>query len=159
MIEKSETLGSGFRLQICAVWMCRAILAGVFLFAAWPKIQDPAGFAKAISNYQLLPYAVINLLAIFLPWLEIFAAAALLIAPALRRGALLMIAGMTLVFTGAIGLAMARGIDIDCGCFSTTGSGMKAGWLHLLLDAGLLAVCIALMRLGCHGEAGAKRTG
>ena len=137
------------------IWLCRIELALVFLAAAWPKISDPAGFAKSIFNYQLLPDVAINPLAIFLPWLELFSAFALLAAPALRRGALWLIAAMTVVFIGAIASAMARGLDIDCGCFSTTGHGMRTGWLHLLLDFDLLALCIAHARL----DRGAKRPG
>jgi putative oxidoreductase len=129
------------------LWLLRLALAGVYLYAAWPKIVDPAGFAKAIYNYQMVPDAFINLMAVFLPWLELFAALALLLVPPLRRGALLLIAAMTVVFIAAIGIAMARGINIDCGCFSTTGQGMRTGWLHLLLDFGLLACCVALFRL------------
>lgn len=128
------------------VWLCRFALAGVYLYAAWPKLLDPAGFAKSIYNYQLLPDTLINGLAIFLPWLELLAAVALLVVVPLRRGALWLILAMTVVFIAAIGSAMARGIDIDCGCFSTTGQGMRAGWLHLLLDVALVAACLVLWR-------------
>ena len=128
------------------IWTGRIALAGVFGYAAVPKIIDPAGFAKSIHNYQLLPDTFINPLAIFLPWLELLAAVALLVVPSLRRGARLLIAAMLLVFIAAIGSAMARGINIDCGCFSTTGAGMKAGWLHELLDVALLAIAWLLGR-------------
>lgn len=128
-------------------WWCRFILAGVYLLAAWPKIADPAGFAKAINNYQLVPGGFINAMAVGLPWLELFAALALVFVPPLRRGALWLFTGMTVVFIFAIGSAMKAGIDISCGCFSTSGGGMKTGWLHLLMDFGLLACCVALFRL------------
>ena len=150
MIGNSEARDSSReagKFHVPAIWICRLALAGVFLAAAWPKLRDPAGFAKNIFNYQMLPDAAINPLAIFLPWLELFAALALLFFPPLRRGALWLISAMTVIFIGAIGSAMARGINIDCGCFSTTGGGMKTGWLHLLFDAVLLGVCIALARL------------
>lgn len=147
MIGNTATPASGFRYQTPVIWLCRLALAGVYLVAAWPKLRDPEGFAKAISNYQLLQDAMINPLAIFLPWLELFTALALLAAPPLRRGALWLLGAMTLVFIIAIASAMARGIDIDCGCFSTGGQGMRTGWLHLLLDAGLLGACFLLARL------------
>ena len=123
-------------------WLCRLALAGIYLYAAWPKLRDPAAFAKNIHDYQLLPGAFVNPMAIFLPWLEWWCGLAVLFIPALRRGAVLGIAAMTSVFIAAIASAMARGIDIDCGCFSTTGQGMRTGWLHLLLDAALLAACL-----------------
>lgn len=141
-----RTSGRRSPIAVLWIWFCRLALAGVYLYAAVPKIDDPAGFAKSIYNYQLLPDAAINPLALILPWLELFAAVALVAAPPLRRGALALIAAMTVVFIGAIGLAMLRGIDIDCGCFSTTGKGMRTGWAHLLLDFALLALCFALAR-------------
>jgi uncharacterized membrane protein YphA (DoxX/SURF4 family) len=128
--------------------LLRLILAGVFGYAAVPKILDPAGFAKSIHNYQMLPDAMINPLAIYLPWLELLAAVALVVIPSLRRGARLLIALMLVVFIVAIGSAMARGINIDCGCFSTTGGGMKAGVPHLLLDAALLVIALLPGRPG-----------
>jgi uncharacterized membrane protein YphA (DoxX/SURF4 family) len=152
MTGNSDSQVSGCRFQICLVWFCRLALAGVFIAAAGPKIRDPAGFAKSIFNYQLLPDAAINPLAIFLPWLELFAAVALVVLPVLRRGALWLIAAMTVVFIGAIGSAMARGIDIDCGCFSTTGQGMRTGWLHELLDVALLGLCFILWRFDRTAE-------
>lgn len=133
-----------FSLGMAVQWGCRLFVAGVFLVAAWPKLLNPAGFAKNIHAYNLLPDAWVNALAIFLPWLELMAALALLLLPMLRRGALVALAGMTAVFIGAIASAMARGINIDCGCFSTTGQGMRTGWLHLLLDAALLVACIVV---------------
>ena len=128
-----------------AIWLCRALLAGVYLYAARPKIVDPAGFAKAISNYQILPDALVNPTAIYLPWLELIAALALLAVPALRRGATWLMAAMTAVFIAAIGIAMARGIDIDCGCFTTSGGGLRTGWLHEALDLVLLMAAAFLL--------------
>ena len=135
----------------CMLHVLRLILAGVFVYAAIPKIMDPAGFAKSINNYQLLPGTFINLPAIYLPWLELLAAIALVAVPRLRRGALALITLMLVVFIAAIGSAMARGIDIDCGCFSTTGQGMKAGWLHELMDVALLAIALWLIRFDARG--------
>ncbi len=128
------------------VWLARGALAGVFLYAAMPKIRDPAGFAKSIFNYQLLPDAAINPLALFLPWLELIAAVALLAAPRLRRGAVWLLGGMLAFFIAAIVSAMARGLNIDCGCFSTTGEGSRAALPHLVLNFLLLAAAIWLWR-------------
>lgn len=124
--------------QVLGRWAARIVLAAVFLYAAVPKIADPAGFAKSIFNYQALPDAAINPLALFLPWLELIAALALLAVPRLRRGALLLIGGMLIVFILAISSAMLRGLNIDCGCFSTSGTGTRAALPHLLLDIVLL---------------------
>ena len=131
-------------------WILRGTLAAVFLYAAVPKIWDPAGFAHSINNYQLLPDAMINPLAIYLPWLELLTAVAVLAIPACRRGAWILFGLMLAVFIAAISAAMARGINIDCGCFSTTGHGMRAGTGHLILDAVLLAAVLAAWILECR---------
>jgi putative oxidoreductase len=139
---------SGFKFQVSGflTWAARLAIAGVFLYAALPKIADPAGFAKSIFNYQLMPDAVINPMALFLPWLELVCGLALLGAPLLRRGALFLNAGMLVVFILAISSAMLRGLNIDCGCFSTSGAGTRAALPHLLLDIVLLVAAGWLWR-------------
>jgi len=42
----------------------------VFLYASWGKIIDPAGFARVVQNYQLLPPALVHPAAVVLPWVE-----------------------------------------------------------------------------------------
>lgn len=126
--------------------LIRWAIAGVFLYAAFPKIADPAGFARSIANYQILPDAAINPLAIFLPWLELVCAVSLIAIPALRRGALILTGGMLLVFVVAIISALARGLNIECGCFSTSGQGGKAALPQLLLDLALIAGVVSIWR-------------
>ena len=60
-----------------AVRIGRLILAVIFLLASAPKIIAPREFAIAVFHYQLLPDAAINLMAIFLPWIELVAAIAI----------------------------------------------------------------------------------
>ena len=132
----------------------RAILSGVFLLAAVPKIQDPAGFAKMVNNYQLAPGSMVNLVAHFLPWLELVAGVAVILpmARSLRRAGLALIGIMLLVFIGAQLWAWAKGIDTACGCFSTTG-GKSAGISGALLNLGLLALtCFSLAVGGGRDE-------
>jgi putative oxidoreductase len=149
---------AGFRCRVSgvgiAIWAARLAIAAVFLYAAVPKIIDPPGFAKSIYNYQMMPDAVINPMALFLPWLELFTALALLGVPALRRGALWLLGGMLVVFVVAISSAMARGLNIDCGCFSTTGEGTRAALPHLILDIVLLAAAFWLW----FADDGGRRT-
>lgn len=122
------------RLAVVLGW----IVGGVFAAAAVPKIMQPGEFAVAIYRYQLLPHAAINGLAVFLPWLEITCAAALFVLPRWRRGALLLVILMLLVFTTALGLNLYRGLDIACGCFSVKAAQGHVGWLSLARNAALL---------------------
>jgi putative oxidoreductase len=99
----------------------RLYLAAIFLFACWHKILDPAGFALDIATYQILPLGLVNPLAIMLPWVELAAGLMLLLAFRTRAAALL-VAGMMVMFTVAIAIAVAKGLDMSCGCFASQAS-------------------------------------
>ncbi len=100
------------------VTLLRVALGVVFMVAAVDKIGSPAAFAQNIANYRLLPFQTINALAIVLPWLEMVAGL-LLAVGWWTRAAVLVIDGLLVVFIVAISQAMARGLDISCGCFDT----------------------------------------
>ncbi len=116
----------------------RLILGGVFVFAGALKIYEPAKFALDIANYRLVPHILINLFAITLPWVEVLAGLLLIAGVWLRASALIVLA-MTIMFFLAISSALARGLDIECGCFGTVG-GRKIGLTSLAFDTGLLCM-------------------
>ena len=122
--------------------LLRCILGGVFLVAAVPKILHPAQFAIDISNYRLLPHVWIHLLAITLPWVELLAAA-LLILGVWTRASAWVITGMMVMFVTVISSALARGLNIECGCFGTV-AGRRIGLASLALDLALLAIALCL---------------
>ncbi len=97
----------------------RLALGALFIYSACPKIADPPGFAQMLSNYKLLPDACVGAAALFLPWLEMVAGICL-VAGIMRRGAALWIAVLLVVFMGALAVNIARGVAVDCGCFSVT---------------------------------------
>ena len=121
----------------------RLILGGIFVYAGVEKIIDPAGFAQSISNYQILPHTWINLLAITLPWIETLAGG-LLMAGYWRKANTLILASLLIVFIAAIGFAMHRGLNINCGCTNTVG-GAKVGWKKLAEDTLWLAMAAWLV--------------
>lgn len=127
-----------------SVLAARLILAGIFIYASLDKIAHPAAFANDVHNYQILPDALINLTALMLPWLELFLGLCLLTGIWLP-GAVLAANGLLIAFLVALGFNLARGIDINCGCFSTGSEApaMSAGW-YLLRDMGFFAVGIFL---------------
>ena len=102
---------SGFEL------MARWVLGAVFVYASFHKILDPEHFAKIIYGYYLFPDSSINLIAIILPYIELFAGAALILG-IYPRSAALIINVMLLAFIAAISINLIRGHEFDCGCFS-----------------------------------------
>jgi uncharacterized membrane protein YphA (DoxX/SURF4 family) len=126
-------------------WVACLVLAGVFIAAAFPKIAAPGLFALAIYQYEILPDVLVNLVAIYLPWLEISCAAALAVLPAARRGALLLVAGMLMAFTLALALTVLRGNPVPCGCFGDAENSPSA-WTAIARNIGLLALAALGLR-------------
>jgi putative oxidoreductase len=126
-------------------WALRLGLGGLFLVTGFLKLRDPAAFATAVANYQLLPRWS-ALLAATLPAVEIVAALALLVAPRpWRRAAAAAVAAMMALFTLAAATALHRHIDISCGCFGADSGHIDA--LTIARDLALLAAAIALVVL------------
>lgn len=122
--------------------LVRLYLAAIFLAACTYKILHPQSFAIDIATYQILPIGFVNIMAIVLPWIELAAGLMLLIGYRTRAGALL-VAGMMIMFTVAIIIAIHKGLDMSCGCFASQGAEedpismqtvfRDVGWLALSL--------------------------
>ncbi|MCP4144782.1 MAG: DoxX family membrane protein [bacterium] len=123
--------------------LLRLMIGGTFIYASISKIFHPDAFALSIFHYRLVPAALLHPFAIYLPYLEFFAGAAL-IAGKYIKGASLLVSLMVLMFIGAISSALFRDIDISCGCFGTEG-GHAIGLQLLFRDFILLAGSIALL--------------
>jgi putative oxidoreductase len=121
----------------------RLLLGGLFVFSGLTKIIEPAAFATDVGNYRLLPHATIHLLAITLPWVELLAGLMLALGIWTRASAM-VISVLMIVFTIAVSQALARGLDIKCGCFGTA-TARKAGLETLALDLTVLAVAAWLV--------------
>lgn len=124
--------------------LAQLALGGVFVVAAVSKISDVAWFAQQVHNFRLLPLPLENLVAIVLPWIELVAAVALVTGPRRRAGAWIVFALMA-VFTIAVGIAWARGLDFRCGCFGKLGAS-TIGARKFLENLGLTA--LAALALG-----------
>ena len=98
----------------------RIILGAVFLWASLGKILDPADFARSISNFHIVPFGIENIVALILPWLELFIGMGLILG-IMVDGSVQISAILLIMFILMIGQAMLRGFNIECGC------GLKEG--------------------------------
>lgn len=118
----------------------RLYIGAVFLVACWHKILHPESFAMDVATYQILPLGLVNLMAIVLPWIEL-ACGLLIIIGWRTRAAALLIAGMMAVFLTAIIVALARGLEMSCGCFASQSMAEDPiSWRTVLRDLGWLAI-------------------
>jgi uncharacterized membrane protein YphA (DoxX/SURF4 family) len=98
-------------------FVVRLLLGATFIFASYHKILAPAEFAKLVYGYNLFPGELINLIAIILPFVELIAGLSLILGFYPRSAAMIIMA-MLLLFILILSINIARGYEIDCGCFS-----------------------------------------
>lgn len=116
----------------------RLLLASVLLYAGLAKVGHAADLARIIYGYRLLHPELVDLAGMTLPWLEMLTGVLLLLG-LLRPSASAVACGLFVGFVIAAGLAMARGIDAPCGCFSVGSASERIGW-ELLARDGLFAL-------------------
>ncbi|MFL2988689.1 MAG: MauE/DoxX family redox-associated membrane protein [Candidatus Neomarinimicrobiota bacterium] len=99
-------------------------IAYIFIFASLDKIVNPANFAKDISNYEITPYWMNNLVALTLPWIELICGILIVVGLFLfiyKKSNFIDIPNniiilMLLWFVFILSIAVYKGLDIDCGC-------------------------------------------
>ncbi|MBA3035045.1 MAG: DoxX family membrane protein [Desulfobacterium sp.] len=117
----------------------RIVLGLVFIYASYDKLLHPAAFAKIIYNYQILPNELINLSAIFLPWLEL-ATGCLLLSGVWLPGSVFISNVLLILFFCVLIYNKARGLDISCGCFSTSSKSISYSNLYIIRDAAFIII-------------------
>ncbi len=138
MASRARTVLCGLALPV------RIYLGIVFIAACWYKIADPGEFALSIATYDILPLKLVNLMAVLLPWIELVVGVTLIIGFWTRASAL-AVAGMMLLFIGALGLALARDLHMSCGCFASAEAGNEINAGTMVRDLLWLAGAIFVM--------------
>jgi uncharacterized membrane protein YphA (DoxX/SURF4 family) len=138
-----------------AALVLRVVLGVIFVYAAWVKLREPwALFAMAIDSYQVLPVWAVELVARVLPWFELLLGI-LLIAGLWRSVSTVAASLLLVVFFSLMVRAMAKGMQIDCGCF---GPGERLSWVTLLRDGALLASSLFVAFMALWGGTPVLRT-
>ena len=127
--DKIKSVLSSRPLQVLA----RLVLGGIFIYASLDKIAQPLQFAKIIENYKILPLSLVTLSALVLPWLELFAGICL-VSGICERSAAMLLTFLLFLFILALGFNAFRGINMSCGCFSTSASDTENVYVLILRD-------------------------
>jgi len=117
----------------------RIYLGYFFIYASLSKIPYPAQFAEAIANYRLIPYMVLNLGAIILPWIE-FVTGLFLIIGFRSTTSVILIGLLLIMFDVMILINMYQGAPITCGCYDTVGE--PIGWKKIFENALMLVFSV-----------------
>lgn len=104
-----------------AVALAASVLLGAwFVYSGGLKIFGTGldRFTFDVSNYKLVKAPWDAVAAYTVPWFELIAGVCLMLG-ILKRGALLTVAGLVVVFSISVGWAWTKGLDISCGCHGT----------------------------------------
>jgi putative oxidoreductase len=135
-------MNSGFLSRPTILLLSRIILGVIFIYASIDKILNPLAFAQIIHHYRLTPPGLINTLAIVMPWIE-FSAGLLLIVGFKVRSSALIVSLLLIFFAVVLAVTAFRGINVACGCFTTSASVKSNLVIRIIED-------IAILILGLH---------
>ncbi len=132
------------------LWMLRIVFATILIYAASSKIIDPVSFADNVSQYRVVGPELSLWTAVFIPCLELVLAICLItgiwLYPAVLTNAFLMFIFLILIFQ-----AYARGLDIECGCFTQDGEA-NIDWFKISENILFFIGSLVLLWLTSHKE-------
>ena len=118
------------RLLSAFLFIIRVGLGCMFLYSSLPKIRQPYDFLGDVYNFEILGPKLGVLVAMTLPWAELLVGICL-IGGIFVSGALLVSIAMGAMFSFVIASALYRGLNISCGCFSSS-SAEQIGYITLI---------------------------
>jgi uncharacterized membrane protein YphA (DoxX/SURF4 family) len=105
-----------------ATLVARLVLAAIFAVAGAAKLADRDDARRTVRGFEV-PAALVAPLALLVPVAELATAGALIASPTVIAGALAAIV-LLAAFSAAIAVAIARGRQVECGCFGRLYSAM-----------------------------------
>lgn len=137
-------------------WVLRMALGGMFLFAAWNKLQPapsegamngPQNFVASVQAFKLgLPDWALRLSTSMTPWIEVVAGLALILG-IWRRSAAAVIAALLVVFIALVVSVLLRPeISVECGCFGKLSPfcPKRVGWCNIFQNGVMLSIAAYL---------------
>jgi len=131
--------GKSTKTKRIAALLLRIALGVFFIYFGGEKLFRLDEFTAQVGNYRIVMDPWDAVVAYMMPCFEVVVGLCL-VSGLLMRGALLTGAGMIFVFMVAVGQAMVRGLDINCGCFSASNKPSDLGWHMVLLVGIMLAI-------------------
>lgn len=112
--------GRGARWRDLIGLLARLVLGGSLLYAGLLKMGKPLTAQRAVQAYDIFPMELAGWIGLALPWIQIVLGALLVLGLFTRISAIIGTL-MMLAFIAGVAQAWARGLTIDCGCFSSGG--------------------------------------
>ena len=113
----------------------RLLMGAMLIFSGYFKMMDPEAFGTVISGYDIIPGVLVGWAAMIIPPLELILGLCLVAGYKVRASALIAMA-MMFLFMIFMTVNLARGRNMECGCFELKRLGLDIGeslsaWLVL----------------------------
>ncbi|NOK57314.1 MAG: hypothetical protein GFH27_549309n48 [Chloroflexi bacterium AL-W] len=119
---------------------CIVVIGYVFALSSFAKLKDLSTYIKSVSNFRLLPPALVLISAIFFLLCEMLTAILLVFWP---MAAFALAATMLTLFSIALASVLIRRIDTTCNCFGASNNTISGA--DLVRNAGLfICACAGL---------------
>ena len=147
-LRSSNVYGCNRLVMTFELLAARLILAGVFLMSAIPKLASPRQFAEDVQQYRMLPRPLASAFGYALPYAEV-AASVLLLIGVYTAWAAMGVVVMLLAFMTAVGVAMARKLNLTCSCFGLLYR-ERVGWGTQIRDGILLGPALFILAVDAN---------
>lgn len=127
------------KIYRAASWLACFMIAVTFL-SGFHKILYPADFSLAVYRFHLLPDVLVNIVSLYVPWVEVVCGFCLLFVPKLRVASLWIVLVLLIIFTIAIGINLFQGSEIGCGCFSSAPDAQPMSGMSLARNVALMGL-------------------
>ncbi len=131
-----------------SIWLqrfLRIFLGGIFVYVGYKRILMPHMIGEHLMMLGIVPWSLINFMAMWLLCFEIFVGVLVILGIWLRACSLLLILFSSLCI-GLISYAVALDIPMHCGCFVTTATGAPRTWGSLWQEGLILFGCVSLWK-------------
>jgi len=116
----------------------RFVLGAVFLLAGLAKLPRPQEFEHVVRAYDVLPSSWAAPVARGLPAVEVAVGVLFFVGLGTRLAALVTMLTLS-AFSVAVAINLARGRELDCGCFAV-GAPQRITWTLVARNAALIAM-------------------
>ncbi len=138
---RSTRMINDFLRKPSVVLTSRIILGALFIYASIDKIIHPLAFAQVIHHYRITPPELINYISIAMPWMELVAGVLLIIGYK-AKGSNLIIGAMLIFFIILLSVTAIRGINVSCGCFTTSTAVKSNLIIRIIEDIGMMVLSL-----------------
>ncbi len=107
--------------------VARLAIGCIFIASSIAKLRQPFDFLSSVYNYELVGPGIGVVVAMVLPWLELFVGICL-VGGIFITGAFLASIAMYALFSVALVSALWRGLEISCGCLDPTDPTVISYW-------------------------------